>query len=116
MSFENPPHNKQPLVVPLPGADNVFPLRGSPRRGDEFFDVLSSPLEEPATLPDDEWRRRRSDNILALLEANERLRALAVKLSGMLEDLPSREWECAIGAWNGEQSGPEAVVLRRNRF
>ncbi len=100
MSIEDRAHNKRRPVLLFQNADRLSRLRESPQRGDEFFDVLSSPLEEAATLPDSEWRRRRIDNVLALLEANARLRALAVKLSNMLQDLPNREWECAVEGRN----------------
>jgi len=84
MSGENPSHNKQPLVVLFRNADSVLPLRKPPQRDHEFFDVLSSPLNETAVLSDDEWQQRSIDNILALLEANAKLRALAVKLTDIL--------------------------------
>ena len=82
MSSEDPSRNKQPLVVLFRNAERV-PLRKSPDH--EFFDVLSSPLSEAAALSDDEWKQRSIDNILLLLEANAKLRRLAVKLSDMLE-------------------------------
>jgi hypothetical protein len=82
MSSEDPSHNKQRLVVLFRNADNV-PQRKSPDH--EYFDVLSSPLREAAALSDDQWKQRSIDNILALLEANAKLRRMAVKLSDMLE-------------------------------
>lgn len=56
---------------------------------DELFDCLSRLLEEPATAFHDRLRRHgRDDDILALLEANARLRALAIQLSNLVGDLP----------------------------
>jgi hypothetical protein len=58
-------------------------------RNDELFDCLSRLLEEPAAVLDDAARRRGTENdVLLLLEANARLRALAVKLSNLVGDLP----------------------------
>ena len=90
MGIGRPPHNKQDLLAGLfRAADNVVPLR---HRGDEFSDVLSPLLEAAATFPNDESPRQ---GFLSLLEENARLRALAVKLSNLLGDLPAREWEDA---------------------
>ncbi len=56
---------------------------------DELFELLSLLLEEPATVSDEGARRQGTDNdILLLLEANARLRALAVQLSNLVGDLP----------------------------
>lgn len=56
---------------------------------DELFDRLSRLLEEPVTVSDDAARHQGTDNdILLLLEANARLRALAVQLSNLIGDLP----------------------------
>jgi hypothetical protein len=96
MGIGHPPHNKQDrLGVLLRAADNVVPLR---RRDDEFFDALSPLLEEAATFPDDESPRQGIHNVLPVREENARLRALAVKLSNLLGDLPVREWEDAVAA------------------
>ncbi len=90
MDIENPPHNKRDrLVVPLRGACNI--VRKPSDHGDEFFDVLSPALEEVETFPGDGSRRQGTHNVLLLLEENARLRALAVKLSNRLGDLPVRE-------------------------
>jgi hypothetical protein len=56
---------------------------------DELFDRVSRLLEEPVTVSDDGVRREGSDDdILLLLNANARLRALAVQLSNLVGDLP----------------------------
>jgi len=56
---------------------------------DEPFDFLSPLLEEPAAVSDDRVRRQGMNNdILLLLEANARLRALAIQLSNLVGDLP----------------------------
>ena len=47
-----------------------------------------------------------SGDVLLLLEENARLRALAVKLSNLLGDLPVREWEDAGAA------GPDGPLMR----
>jgi hypothetical protein len=58
---------------------------------DEFFDFLSPLLKEPAAVSDVGPRRHGTDNeVLLLLEANARLRALAVQLSNLVGDLPPR--------------------------
>jgi hypothetical protein len=94
MGIGHPPHNKQNrLGVLLRAADNVVPLR---HRGDEFFNALSPLLEE--ALRDEESPRQRIRNVLSLREENARLRALAVKLSNLVGDLPVREWEDAVAA------------------
>ena len=55
---------------------------------DEFFDLLSSLLEEPATASDDKVPRCGTDSeVLALIQANARLRALAIELSNLVGDL-----------------------------
>lgn len=60
---------------------------GTPR--DELFDLMSALLEDPATASDNGTRPKGRDNdILLLLEANARLRALAVQLSNLVGDLP----------------------------
>ncbi len=88
MGIGHKPRNKQDR----PGADNVVARRN---RDDEFFDVLSPLLEEAATFPDDKSPRRGTRNARSLLEENARLRALAIKLSNLLGDLPAQEWEDA---------------------
>ena len=56
---------------------------------DEFFDFLSPLLEEPATVSDNVAPPQRTNSdVLLLLEANARLRALAVQLSNLVGDLP----------------------------
>ncbi len=90
-----PPNKKDRLGVLLWAADNVVPLR---HRGNEFFDLLLPLLEEAATFPDDESPCQGIHNVLSLFEENARLRALAVKLSNFLGDLPVREWEDALAA------------------
>jgi hypothetical protein len=56
---------------------------------DKSFELLSPQLAEPTTASDDGARRRgRDHDILSLLEANARLRALAVQLSNLVGDLP----------------------------
>jgi hypothetical protein len=60
---------------------------GTPQ--DELFDCLSRLLEEPVTVPDGGVLSQGTDNdILALMEANARLRALAIELSNLVGDLP----------------------------
>jgi hypothetical protein len=94
MGIGRPSHNKQDrLSVLLRGADNVVPLR---HRGDEFFNDLSLPVED--ALPDEESPRQRTRNVVSLREENARLRALAIKLSNLVGDLPIREWEDAVAA------------------
>jgi hypothetical protein len=94
MGIGHPPHNKQNrLGVLLRAADNVVPLR---HRGDEFFNALSPLLEE--AVPDEESLRQGIRNVLSLREENARLRALAVKLSNLIGELPVREWEDAVAA------------------
>jgi hypothetical protein len=60
-----------------------LPMVPSP---DEFVDVLTSMLEEPATVSDPP--RRVTDDLKLLREANSRLRAVAVQLSNLVGDLP----------------------------
>ena len=56
---------------------------------DELFDCLSRLLEEPVVGSNDGARRQGTDNdFLLLLEANARLRALAIQLSNLVGDLP----------------------------
>ena len=93
MGIGRPPHNKQDRSALLRAADNVVSLR---HRGDEFFDLLSPLLEE--ALRDEESPRQGIRNVLSLREENARLRALAVKLSNLVGDLPVREWEDAVAA------------------
>jgi hypothetical protein len=71
-------------------------MRETPHRDDDFFDVLSPQLEEAPSFPDDASPRQAVHDVLSLLEENARLRALAVKLSNLLGDLPVREWEDAM--------------------
>ena len=60
---------------------------GTPQN--ELFDCLSRMLEEPVTVSADGARRQGTDkDILALMEANARLRALAIELSNLVGDLP----------------------------
>ena len=86
MSIEHPPH-KDRLGALL--------LR---RRNDELYAALIPLLEEVAALPDDETHRQEIHNILTLRKENTELRALAVKLSNLLGDLPAHEWEDAVAA------------------
>jgi hypothetical protein len=86
MGIGHPPRKKQDRL----GVDSVVSLPG-----DEFFEVLSPLLEEPATAKDDELPRQRIHNVLSLSKENARLRALAVGLSNLLGDLPVRAWEDA---------------------
>ena len=85
MSIEDPSRNKRQCAVLIRNADRLTPLRESVQRDHESFDVLSLPLKEAPALSDDEWQRRSIDNILSLLEANAKLRALAVRLSDILD-------------------------------
>ena len=85
MSIEDPSRNKRQRVVLIRNADRVTPPRKSVQRDHESVDVLSLPLKEAPALSDDEWQRRSIDNILSLLEANAKLRALAVRLSDILD-------------------------------
>ena len=89
MGIGQPPRKKQDRS----GVDNVVSLR---QPDDEFFDVLSPLLEE--ALRDEESPRQGIRNVLSLREENARLRALAVKLSNLVGDLPVREWEDAVAA------------------
>jgi hypothetical protein len=70
----------------LRGAVNATPLPETPQ--DEFFDILSGVLEEPATVSDSGTLRRRTDDVALLREANARLRAVAIQLSNLVGDLP----------------------------
>ena len=65
-------------------------------RKDESLAALLPLLEEVAALPDDELHRQEIHNILKLRKENAKLRALAVKLSNLLGDLPAGEWEDAV--------------------
>jgi len=80
------PHNKQDRL-------GALLLR---RRNDESLAALLPLLEEVAALPDDELHRQEIHNILKLHKENAKLRALAVKLSNLLGDLPAGEWEDAV--------------------
>ena len=80
------PHNKQDRL-------GALLLR---RRNDETLAALLPLLEEVAALPDDELHRQEIHNILKLRKENAKLRALAVKLSNLLGDLPAGEWEDAV--------------------
>ena len=100
MGIGYPPHIEQDRPGVLPGADNVLPLRERKRQGietphwdDDYFDVLSPLLEEAARLQGDKSPHRETNDALALLGENARLRRLAVKLSNLLGDLPRRTWE-----------------------
>jgi hypothetical protein len=56
---------------------------------DEFVDVLLPRLEEAVTFLDDGALRQGTDNdLISLLEANARLRALARQLSNLIGDVP----------------------------
>jgi hypothetical protein len=56
---------------------------------DEFFEVMSELLEEPAIVPNDETSlQQMTDDVTLLREANARLRALAIQLSNLVGDLP----------------------------
>jgi hypothetical protein len=56
---------------------------------DEFFEVMSGLLEEPAIVPNDETPlQQMTDDATLLREANARLRALAIQLSNLVGDLP----------------------------
>ena len=56
---------------------------------DELFACLSRLLEEPVIASGAGARRQGADgDILLLLEANARLRALAIELSNLVGDLP----------------------------
>jgi len=82
------PHNKQDRL-------GALLLR---RRNDEFLAALVPLLEEVAALPDEQSHRQEIRNILTLRKENTELRALAVKLSNLLGDLPAHEWEDAVAA------------------
>src|SRR5258707_12482440 len=86
-------HEQIRLCVLLRGADIVVLLR---HRRDEFFNALSPLLEE--ALRDEESPSQGIRNVLSLRDENARLRALAVKLSNLVGDLPVREWEDAVAA------------------
>jgi hypothetical protein len=86
MGTGDPPRKKQDRL----GVDNAVSLPG-----DEFFEVLSPLLDEPATAKGDESPRQGLHNVLSLSKENARLRALAVGLSNLLGDLPVRAWEDA---------------------
>ena len=59
--------------------------------GDEFFAVLSPPVEEAARLQGDPSPRQEASDLVRLLAENARLRKLAVQLSNLLGDLPQRD-------------------------
>jgi hypothetical protein len=94
MSIENPSRDKQRLVALLRESGSAVQPRKSLQPEHEFFDVLSLPLREDATMSDDERRQRSVDNMLALLKANAQLRALAVRLSEIL---------AARGGWSDQK-------------
>ena len=96
MGIGDPPHNKRDRHgVLLRAADSLAPPR---QWGDEFCDGSSSLPVQAATFPGDKSPRRGIHNVLYLREENARLRALAVKLSNLVGDLPVREWEDAVAA------------------
>jgi hypothetical protein len=96
MGIGHPPHNKRDRHgVLLRAADSVAPPR---QWGDEFCDGSSSLPVQAATFPGDKSPRQGIHNVLSLREENARLRALAVKLSNIVGDLPVREWEDAVAA------------------
>jgi len=73
---------------------------------DEFFDFLSSLLEEPATASDDKVPRCETDkHVLALIQANARLRAVAIELSNLVGDLP---------AWAGAGEGDHGTAEKKS--
>jgi len=74
------------LGILLRAAVNATPLPEPPQ--DEFFDILSGPLEEPARVADGAPRQGTDDDVVLLREANARLRALAIELSNLVGDLP----------------------------
>ena len=74
------------LGVLLRAVVDATPLSEPPH--DEFFDVMSGLLEEPATVSDDEAPHQETDNVILLREANARLRAFAIQLSNLVGDLP----------------------------
>jgi len=74
------------LGVLLRAAVSAAPLPEPPQ--DEFFDILSGPLEEPAGVADGAVRQGSDDDVMLLREANARLRALAIELSNLVGDLP----------------------------
>jgi hypothetical protein len=75
------------------GTDNVVPCRSADGGEEEFFDRLSPLLAEAVRVPGDESSRSETNNVLSLLDENARLRALAVKLSNVVGDLPSHFWQ-----------------------
>jgi hypothetical protein len=81
---------------------------------DEPLD-LSRLLEEPAPGSNSGERGRATDNgILALLEANARLRALAIQLSNLVGDLPApTEVRKPFVFADGPVSDPPNLVLVR---
>ncbi len=113
-SGDDPPHDDARLGVPL-GSDGRFVLtRESPNPVDEFFDLLSSNLEEPAGSSDDERQPRNADKVVALLEANAELRALALKLSDMLDGLlVDKEVECGQGCNRAGFIAPDSFLVSR---
>jgi hypothetical protein len=88
MGIGHPPQKRRSRL----GTSNVVSLRN---QGDEISDVLSPLLEEAATFPDGKSGRQGIHSVLSLLEENARLRALAVKLSNLIGDIPVQEWENA---------------------
>jgi hypothetical protein len=79
---------------------------------DEFFGALSPLLGDEASFPEREPPEDESppDDVLWLLEENARLRALAVKLSNVLGDLPDRAWKEAVARAN---ASPPDTRLRK---
>jgi hypothetical protein len=73
-------------------SNNVVSLR---HPDNDFFDMLSPLLEEPATAQGEASSPPGRASILSLSRENARLRALAVGLSNLLGDLPVRAWEDA---------------------
>ena len=75
--------------------DAVHGLKGTAARGfamriqaHEFYNVLPGLLEEAAGIEGVESPHRETNDVLPLLAQNARLRALAIKLSNLLGDLP----------------------------
>jgi hypothetical protein len=76
------------LGVLLRATIDAPPLPEPPH--DEFFDVLSGLLEEPARVSADVAppHEMNNDDAILLREVNSRLRALAIELSNLVGDLP----------------------------
>jgi hypothetical protein len=101
MSTEHPPLLGQAIIIPYRGLErpsNVVSLQpaqlppdgDAPDQDEELLAALSPLLDEVDGLRGNDAQLPGVDNVGRLLEENIRLRALAIKLSNLLGDLPKQ--------------------------